>query len=50
MPVFEYTALDGKGKTISGIIDADGAMAARQKLRAGGSFPVNVAPVEEAVA
>lgn len=48
MPVFEYTALDGKGKTISGIIDADGVVAARQKLRAGGSFPVNVTPVEEA--
>jgi general secretion pathway protein F len=42
MPVFEYTALDAKGKTTSGIIDADGASAARQKLRATGIFPVAI--------
>jgi general secretion pathway protein F len=42
MPVFEYTALDAKGKTASGIIDADGAAAARQKLRATGIFPVSI--------
>ncbi len=36
MPVYEYTALDAKGKMTSGIIDADGARAARQKLRASG--------------
>ncbi len=42
MPVFEYTALDAKGKTTSGIIDADGARTARQKLRASGIFPVSI--------
>jgi general secretion pathway protein F len=42
MPVFEYTALDAKGKTTSGIIDADGARAARQKLRSSGIFPVSI--------
>jgi len=33
MPVYEYTALDGAGKNVNGIIDADSAVAARQKLR-----------------
>jgi general secretion pathway protein F len=47
MPVYEYTALDAKGKTLSGIIDADGAQAARQKIRAGGNFPVNVSEFKE---
>jgi general secretion pathway protein F len=42
MPVFEYTALDVRGKTTSGIIDAEGALAARQKLRTSGIFPVSV--------
>ena len=42
MPVYEYTALDAKGKTASGIIDADGAAGARQKLRATGIFPVSI--------
>ncbi len=47
MPVYDYQALDAKGKTISGIIDADGVQAARQKIRAIGSFPVNVKEVTE---
>jgi len=42
MPVFEYTALDAKGKTTSGIVDADGASAARHKLRSSGIFPVAI--------
>ena len=42
MPVFEYTALDLKGKTNSGIIDAESALAARQKLRASKVFPVSI--------
>jgi len=45
MPVYEYQALDPKGKTITGIIDADGGQAARQKIRAMGSFPVKVKEV-----
>ena len=48
MPVFEYTALDNKGKTTSGIIDAEGAQAARQKLRATGIFPVSIKETLEA--
>ncbi len=42
MPVYEYTALDSSGKTLRGIIDADSKVAARQKLRTGGRFPVSV--------
>jgi general secretion pathway protein F len=50
MPVFEYTALDAKGKTTSGIIDADGLPAARQKLRGSGKFPVSIREAQEAQA
>ncbi len=42
MPVYEYTALDLKGKTISGIIDAESSPAARQKLRTSKIFPVSI--------
>ena len=42
MPVYEYTALDGAGKNVHGIIDADSAVAARKKLRGSGIFPVEV--------
>jgi general secretion pathway protein F len=42
MPVYEYTALDASGKSASGIIDADSAVTARQKLRGSGVFPVEV--------
>ncbi len=42
MPVFEYAALDGKGKTTTGIIDAESALAARQKVRSLGNFPVSI--------
>jgi general secretion pathway protein F len=33
MPVYEYTALNEKGKKLKGIIDAQSTVAARQKLR-----------------
>lgn len=42
MPVYEYTALDRAGKNVVGIIDADSTVAARQKLRASGKYPVQV--------
>jgi len=45
MPVYDYTALDGKGKTLSGIVDADSPAGARQKLRAAGNYPVAVREV-----
>ena len=48
MPVYEYKALNAKGKKISGIIDADGAISARQKLRGSGIFPVSVSEVQDA--
>jgi general secretion pathway protein F len=47
MPVFEYSALDRKGKSVSGIIDADSTAAARQKLRSMGKFPTNIKEVKE---
>jgi general secretion pathway protein F len=47
MPVFEFTALDAKGKTTSGIIDAEGLHAARQKLRSSGRFPVSIREARE---
>jgi general secretion pathway protein F len=50
MPVFEYTALDAKGKSTAGIIDADGIQAARQKLRSSGKFPVAIREAREAQA
>ena len=46
MPVYEYTALDRAGKNIAGIIDADSTVAARQKLRASGKYPVQVQETE----
>ena len=49
MPVFEYTALDSRGKTTSGIIDAEGAQAARQKLRTSGIFPVSIKETLDAI-
>ncbi|MDY6880451.1 MAG: type II secretion system inner membrane protein GspF [Desulfatiglans sp.] len=42
MPVYEYTALDRAGKKLTGIIDADSAKVARQKLRGTGAFPVEI--------
>jgi general secretion pathway protein F len=33
MPVYEYAALDAKGKKLKGVIDAQSTAAARQKLR-----------------
>ena len=42
MPVYEYRARDRAGKNRDGIIDADSPIAARQKLRETGVFPVSV--------
>lgn len=42
MPVYEYTAFDSKGKNLKGIIDADSARAARQKLRSSDIFPIEI--------
>jgi general secretion pathway protein F len=50
MPVFEYTALDAKGRSTSGIIDAEGIQIARQKLRNSGKYPVSIREAKEAAA
>ena len=42
MPVFEYSALNIKGKAVAGVIDAESAVAVRQKLRASKVFPVSI--------
>ena len=42
MPVFEYTALDLKGKSVNGVLDADSIQAVRQKLRTTKVFPVTI--------
>jgi general secretion pathway protein F len=43
MPVFEYRALDAKGKNVKGIVDADSESQARTKLRSQGKYPVSIA-------
>ncbi|MFH2063838.1 MAG: type II secretion system inner membrane protein GspF [Pseudomonadota bacterium] len=45
MPVYEYKALNAKGKTVSGIIDTESAVTARQKLRASQIFPIDIKEV-----
>ncbi len=42
MGVYEYTALDEKGRERKGFIDAAGIAAARQKLREEGVYPVEI--------
>lgn len=42
MPVFEYRALDVKGKNIKGIIDASSEAHARTKLRSQGKYLVSI--------
>lgn len=49
MPVYEYSAINRKGKNTSGVIDADSPVVARQKLRAAEIFPVSVREVHETV-
>ncbi|WP_028583019.1 type II secretion system inner membrane protein GspF [Desulfogranum mediterraneum] len=42
MPVYEFTALDGSGKKIKGILDGDSESAVRQKIRSQGNYPVEI--------
>jgi len=42
MPVFEYRALNEKGRRVSGIVDAESPVAARQKLRTSQIFPISI--------
>ncbi len=47
MPVFEYKALDSKGKKIRGLITADGPAAARLKLSQDLIYPTEIREVKE---
>ncbi len=42
MPVFDYKALNSRGEQAGGIIDADSAAVARDRLRKRGLFPIEV--------
>ena len=42
MSVYEYTALDEKGRERKGFVDAMGIAAARQKLREEGVYPIKI--------
>lgn len=47
MPVYEYKALDSKGKKVSGIVDADSPRLVRARLRAEGLYPVEIRSVSQ---
>ncbi len=49
MPVYEYTALNTKGKSVSGIVDSESAHSARQKLRSSGIFPISINEVYDTI-
>lgn len=42
MPVYEYRALDSRGKTVSGIVEAESPRLAKARLRADGLYPVEL--------
>ncbi len=50
MPVYNYSALDRRGKLARGIINADSARAARTKLRQSGLSPTELLETQEAEA
>lgn len=47
MPVFSYTAMDAKGKQVTGIVDADSLKAAKTKLRRENKYPIELSEVAE---
>lgn len=47
MAAFEYTAMDGAGRTRRGVLSGDSARQARSRLRDLGLYPVKVHPVRE---
>jgi general secretion pathway protein F len=49
MPVFEYHALDRRGKKVKGLITADGPSSARLRLSQGTIFPTDIREVKETV-
>jgi general secretion pathway protein F len=44
--VFEYRALNARGKKVSGIVDADGRAGAQEKLRRQDLYPVSLTRIE----
>ncbi len=48
MPAYRFEALDAKGKSSTGLLEADNAKAARAQLRARALVPLAVAPVTAA--
>ncbi len=49
MPVYEYKALNQKGKNISGIIDADNLKNAKTSLRSSHIFPISMSELDAQV-
>lgn len=47
MSVYEYVALDEKGRERKGFVDATGVFAARQQLRERGVYPTSIVPAQE---
>jgi len=47
MSVFEYVALDEKGRECKGFVDAAGVSVARQQLREEGIYPVSISPARQ---
>ncbi len=47
MPVYRYKAMDSRGKSVSGLIDADNENVAKAKLRQDKKFPTSIEEVEE---
>ena len=43
MPLYEYTALDARGKKRWGTVEAESREAARRRIRAGQLYPVEIA-------
>jgi len=42
MPVYEYKALDSRGRSRKGIIDADSESSARSRIRGLGQYPIDI--------
>ena len=47
MPIYEYNALNVKGKSVTDIINSESVAAARQKLRAANIYPTSIKEVYE---
>jgi general secretion pathway protein F len=50
LPIFEYEALNGSGKAVRGIIDAESARTARTKLKGQGVYPTEIREESAALA